>query len=624
MLLDGYHSVLVLGGIRSGKSEYAETLVADLPDVQYVATGSAPDPSADPQWAQRVAEHRRRRPETWTTEETGDDPGRLVALLAEAKPEQTLLVDDLGGWLTAVLAGAGWSGDGVQEPVETLASAVRDCAARLVLISPEVGLSVVPATDSGRVFADALGTANQALAGVADGVVLVVAGQPTWIKRSGRVPAPAWGPAGTPATATAAGPPAAPAGREPGISVGMSLPLPDDVAALTATERLRLLDVPGTGLGALTTPVTFVAGVQATETPQPFEAVRVLLVHGVHEGAVAAGESSMGWDARLRQAQRGEGALSLLAGRAGATLQIVDTDSAPEFTAAQPIDSTDAMTEEAVDEALRYGWRIATEAVEQGMDLLVLAAAGPGQQAVASALVASITGRESPALLGRVVLPGGGIDDNAWMLRCAAVRDALHRVHGPREPKRLLAALGGPDFAVATGLLLGAAAGRVPVIIDGPVGAAAALVARELATQFRLWILLLDESEDPAAHAAATALSLEPLVKLGLGLGEGANALAVLPLVQAALTLSTLDTAPPTDFSETPPAETADQDPADVDDAPLADGEETPPQEEPEAERQEEPGVKPGAEPNAEPEAGAEARADAAADTGRAGDPHVA
>lgn len=607
MLLDRYHSVLVLGGIRSGKSEYAETLVADLPDVRYVATGGAPDASADPEWARRVAAHQRRRPETWTTEEIGDDPGRLVALLAETKPEQTVLVDDLGCWLTAVLGKAGWSGDGAQEQVEALAGAVRECAGRLVVISPEVGLSVVPGTESGRTFADALGAANQALAGVADGVVLVVAGQPTWIKRSGRIPAPAWGPTGAPATATAAAPPTAPAGHEPGISVGMSLPLPDDAAALAATERLRLLDVPGTGLGALTTPVTFAAGVQATETPQAFEAVRVLLVHGAHEGPVAAGESALEWDARLQQARRGEGPLSLLAGRAGATVQIVDTGSAPEFGPAQPIDSGDAMPAEAVDEALRYGWQIATEAVEQGMDLLVLAAAGPGQQAVASALIASITGRESPALLGRVVIPGGGIDDNAWMLRCAAVRDALHRVHGPREPKRLLAALGGPDFAIAAGLLLGAAAGRVPVIVDGPVGAAAALVARELATQLRLWILLLDESEDPAARAAVTALGLEPLVKLGLGLGEGANALAALPLVQAALALSTLDTAAPTDVFDAPPPDVSGR--ADADEAPLAESEE-----EPEAEPQEEPEVTPDAEVEAHPDA----------DTERAGDPGVA
>src|SRR5436309_10022865 len=111
MSLDGCHTVLVLGGIRSGKSEYAESLVAGVPEVTYVATGPAPDPERDPDWARRVVAHRERRPAGWTSEETAEDPGRLVGLLAEAKPEETLVVDDLGGWLTAVLAEQGWSPD---------------------------------------------------------------------------------------------------------------------------------------------------------------------------------------------------------------------------------------------------------------------------------------------------------------------------------------------------------------------------------------------------------------------------------------------------------------------------------------------------------------------------------
>src|SRR5690349_9133174 len=137
MSLDGCHTVLVLGGIRSGKSEYAESLVADASAVRYVATGPAPDPERDPEWAQRVAAHRDRRPAGWTAEETGADPGRLVTLLAEAKPEETVLVDDLGGWLTAVLAETGWSGPAAQGPVAALVDAVRDCVARLVIVSPE-------------------------------------------------------------------------------------------------------------------------------------------------------------------------------------------------------------------------------------------------------------------------------------------------------------------------------------------------------------------------------------------------------------------------------------------------------------------------------------------------------
>src|SRR5436305_508024 len=136
---DGYHTALVLGGIRSGKSEYAESLVSGAAEVRYVATAA---PAADdPEWTSRLAAHRARRPEHWLTEETGSDPGRLAELLAEAKPHQAVLVDDLGGWMTALLAGAGWRADAVDPPVAALVEAVRGCAARLVVVSPEVGLS---------------------------------------------------------------------------------------------------------------------------------------------------------------------------------------------------------------------------------------------------------------------------------------------------------------------------------------------------------------------------------------------------------------------------------------------------------------------------------------------------
>jgi nicotinate-nucleotide--dimethylbenzimidazole phosphoribosyltransferase len=539
MSLDGPHAVLVLGGIRSGKSEFAESLVADAPDVRYVATGPAPDPAQDPDWERRVAAHRERRPAGWTSEETGTDPGRLVALLAEAKPEETVLVDDLGGWLTAVLGETGWSAEATRGPVAALTDAVRECVARLVVVSPEVGLSVIPATDSGRAFADAVGAANRAIADVVDGVVLVVAGQPSWLKRAGRaVPAPT-GQAATviqPAPVTV---------DELTIMPGLNLPLPDEAMAVAATERLRLLDLAGTGLGGLGKVATFVAGVQGTETPRPFAAVRVVLVCGAHEGGVAAGDEAVDWPRRVDQARRGEGALSVLAARSGASVHTVDTVAVDGLGPAAAIETGDAMTPAAVDEAIRYGWRTVDTLVEDGTDLVVLAAAGPGQEAVACALIASTSSREPAGLLGRVLVPGGGIDDNAWMLRCAAVRDALHRVRASnREARSLLATVGGPDFAVATGILLSAAAHRIPVVLDGPLGVAAALVARELATQVRLWSLVLDDGGHPGVQAAVDVLSLEPLITLGLGLGEGANALAALPLVQAALVLSTLDTVP--------------------------------------------------------------------------------
>ncbi|OLE26378.1 MAG: hypothetical protein AUG44_13110 [Actinobacteria bacterium 13_1_20CM_3_71_11] len=533
----GNRAVLVLGGIRSGKSEYAESLVSIAAEVRYVAT-AAPAGDDDPEWAARLAAHRERRPAAWQTEEVGAEPGRLAGLLSEIKPDQTVLVDDLGGWMAALLD----RGEATDE-VRKVAEAVRDCAGRVVVVSPEVGLSVVPATEAGRAFADALGTANRALAEACDAVVLVVAGQPSWLKRG--VPGTRTVPVAARAATTPVAVVEAPAlDRDEDaalpIGPGRTMPIPDQEASGQAAERVAGLDV---RLGALADVVAFAAGAQGTAVPQPFQAVRVLLIQGAHEGGIATGDEAEAWARRFTSVSGGGGPLGLLAGRAGATLQLVDT-AAAGFSAAAPVELGDAVPAADLDTALRYGYRLAESAVDSGTDLLVLAAGGPGQETAAVALISATTGAEAPGLLPAVRLAGGRYDDNAWMVRCAAVRDALHRTRSTaRQPKELLAALGGADLAVAAGVVLGAAARRTPVLIDGPVAVAAALVARDLAIESRLWLLLADHGGHPAVVSGADVLGVSAVAELKLGLGEGAAGLAVLPLIQSALLLSTADSA---------------------------------------------------------------------------------
>lgn len=171
---------LVLGGIRSGKSRWAEDAIANAlaPDepVRYLAAG--PVGQDDPDWLQRIAKHRDRRPGHWTTEETGE-----VTRVLQQQPAVPTLVDDLGTWLTGVLdRHHGWDGASVDEPVVQLLRAVGAFESTLVLVSPEVGLTVVPATASGRRFADELGSLNQRVAALCERVVLVVAGQALTIK----------------------------------------------------------------------------------------------------------------------------------------------------------------------------------------------------------------------------------------------------------------------------------------------------------------------------------------------------------------------------------------------------------------------------------------------------------
>ncbi len=174
---------LVLGGIRSGKSRWAEEAIAtSLPPgqpVRYLASGLSDQADAD--WARRIAKHRDRRPAHWSTVETQDITTEL-----RQSPDTPTLVDDLGAWLTGALdRHQAWENGSVAAPVEEMIGAVGAFESTLVLVSPEVGLTVVPATASGRRFADELGSLNQRVAALCERVVLVVAGQPVSIKSSG-------------------------------------------------------------------------------------------------------------------------------------------------------------------------------------------------------------------------------------------------------------------------------------------------------------------------------------------------------------------------------------------------------------------------------------------------------
>src|SRR4029453_16463326 len=89
--------ILITGGVRSGKSRYAETLLAESSEVTYIATGPVPDPANDPEWAARIVDHRAQRPAHWSTIETSDVAGMLRSVPGE------ILVDCLGTWLTAII-----------------------------------------------------------------------------------------------------------------------------------------------------------------------------------------------------------------------------------------------------------------------------------------------------------------------------------------------------------------------------------------------------------------------------------------------------------------------------------------------------------------------------------------
>lgn len=173
--------VLILGGVRSGKSRHAEQLISRYPAVTYVA-GGLPPSDDDPEWAARVAAHRARRPAHWHTVESTDLAGTLRSATTP------LLIDCLGTWLSRVLdeVGAWEQREGWQARVdERLADVVEAWAAAqvpVVAVSNEVGSGIVPPTLAGRVFRDVLGALNSQIAAHSDDVLLVVAGRTLELK----------------------------------------------------------------------------------------------------------------------------------------------------------------------------------------------------------------------------------------------------------------------------------------------------------------------------------------------------------------------------------------------------------------------------------------------------------
>ncbi len=574
---------LVLGGARSGKSAYAEAVAGREGPVRYVAT-AIPDP-ADADFADRIAAHRVRRPGTWNVVE-----GDPIAVLGDPAP--VTLVDDLGTWLTARIdARDAWEAprDTVRPDIDALIAAVNGYAGRLVIVSPEVGLGVVPATQAGRLFSDEIGTLNQRLAAICDEVILVVAGIPTVLKGAERetraaVPEAAGSPAATdpgpvsadPSAVTTAAAAAAGVGAAGAASVAAEslsgsraaaaaidepaprglaefdgttpsfgpVAAPDARVRAEAVQRQLQLTKPAGSLGRLETLGNWVAACQGVCPPHQFERARVVVFaadHGIARHGVSAYPSEVTAQ-MVANFLAGGAAVNALARLADATVRVVDiavdSDTDPSVSAYKirrasgAIDREDALTEAELHAALAAGRAIADEEIDGGADLLIAGDMGIGNTTPATVLIATLTDTEPVVAIGR----GTGVDDAGWMRKASAIRDAMWRARPHRlDPFALLRVAGGADFAATAGYLAQAAARRTPVILDGVVVTAAALVAEMLAPGARRWWVAGHRSTEPSHPIALRKLELEPLVELDMRLGEGSGAVSALPLLRAAI-----------------------------------------------------------------------------------------
>jgi nicotinate-nucleotide--dimethylbenzimidazole phosphoribosyltransferase len=330
-----------------------------------------------------------------------------------------------------------------------------------------------------------------------------------------------------------------------------SVTAPDVDARRTAVARHAELDVPDGALGRLAELGVWLAAAQGVCPPRPAARPRVVVVAGDH-GIAAAGVSAHapGDTARQVAAVRENTApVVVLAPVAGVSVRVVDvaldtdgaTNGATHGTARHRvrrgsgrIDREDALTADEAERAFAVGRALADEEVDAGADLLVPASLGVGATTPAATLVAALTATEPVAVIGR----GSGIDDAGWMRKAAAVRDALRRARPHvRDPLALLRVAGGADLAALTGFCLQAALRRTPVLLDGLVVGAAALLADELAAGAREWWLLAQRSPDPAMTLVEEHLGLTPVLDLGIRLGDGTGAVAAVPLLQMAARL---------------------------------------------------------------------------------------
>ncbi|GAB3876279.1 nicotinate-nucleotide--dimethylbenzimidazole phosphoribosyltransferase [Kibdelosporangium lantanae] len=320
---------------------------------------------------------------------------------------------------------------------------------------------------------------------------------------------------------------------------------PDESAKRDAQARQDRLTKPAGALGRLEELGVWVASCQGVCPPRPFTRPRVVVFAGDH-GIAQHGVSAYPAEVTAQMVGNflaGGAAVNVLAATAGATVRVVDMSVATDVAAPEQvtefkvrqgsgaIDREDALTEDELTKAVEAGRTIADQEVDGGADLLVAGDMGIGNTTPAAVIVAALTGAEPVAVVGR----GTGIDDQTWMRKTAAIRDALRRARKvSAEPLQLLRTTAGADIAAMAGFLAQAAIRRTPVILDGVVSGAAALVAEEMAPGARLWWVAGHRSTEPAHKLTLEQLGLEPVLDMGMRLGEGSGAVTALPIVAMA------------------------------------------------------------------------------------------
>jgi nicotinate-nucleotide--dimethylbenzimidazole phosphoribosyltransferase len=343
----------------------------------------------------------------------------------------------------------------------------------------------------------------------------------------------------------------------------------DQGAMAEAAARQDQLTKPRGALGRLESLSVQLAGI-AGACPAPVPTPGAVAIFAADHGVVAQGVTPWPQEVTAQMVLNfaaGGAAINVLARQAGASVTVVDVGVATPLPDGLPAnvlrrairpgtaDSTagPAMTADECRAALDLGAQVAADLVAAGARALVTGEMGIGNTTAAAAVIAALLDVDPAAVTGR----GTGVDD-AGLARKIDVIDAVLARNADAVatgPEAVLAAVGGLEIAALAGYIVGGAAAGVPVVVDGVIADAALLAAERLAPGTAARCIAGHRSTEPGATAVLDALGMEPLVDLGLRLGEGSGACLALPVLEAAARIlaemATFDAAGVTDKDET-------------------------------------------------------------------------
>ncbi|HWB12088.1 MAG TPA: nicotinate-nucleotide--dimethylbenzimidazole phosphoribosyltransferase [Pirellulales bacterium] len=524
-------TMLITGGAASGKSTRALRLACTFgPRVLFVAT-CVP---RDDEMRAKVARHQAERPATWQTVEATRG---LASLLCDGYDAAvvdclTLLVSQLMVDETPEAT--------IYDEIRSLCEAARQASYPVVIVTNEVGAGVVPEHPLGRRFREVAGRCNQLAASLAHEVEWLVCGTPVKVKSDcdGQTPISL-------SLRERAGVRAADTNCAPAFGAGSPYPAipavpPLDTNAMSAARRrLDALTKPAGSLGRLEELAVQLAGITGRVPPAAGEKTLFLFAadHGVAAEGVSAYPASVTGQ-MVANFLGGGAAINVLARQVGASLVVVDVGVAAETPAhAQLVArkiawgthnflNEPAMTREQALQAIEAGRAAFRPCQVAGMGEM-----GIGNSTSAAAIVAAATGRSPAEVVGR----GTGIDDATLAKKTAVVEKALslHRPD-PGDGLSLLASVGGFEIGALAGAMLAAAAARVPIVLDGFISSAAALIAVRLSPAVRGYLIAAHRSAEKGHAIALSDLGLRPLLDLDMRLGEGTGAALAFPLLEAA------------------------------------------------------------------------------------------